>query len=1050
MLQGHPWSRRWLFLTRLELVYWKDYEVLPGVTGYEVLSLAYTINARGSSLEILSLANVDLLRRQERPPSAEPVVPRDRHCDHVEVDQSAVGERLLPVISLSGKAKEWAHYKLVVKRNTFPTLESLQSDLRLAFEPPKDESRMRTAFFALRQGKMSMRDYVQKTRHLVSGIVPIPIDVSSQVHVFIFGMREGMTWYCLTRAEPSTLEASFILALREDYTVPCSYARALTSDAQDFTSELMEIDAIDAESRSRSTSTARGPRFNNDNRPRDGRPLICYRCRVSDHRAAVCRAPAPVLESAEVVGEADDMFPAAHPKNGQDQYVQGGLLAGTEDLVPQWQPALLLADDKSHRAPRRAVPLAYTFDGFSTNVYFLVIELNYAFDCILWLARYQPELDWLARSVRRRAGYDVSEVFTHLLVAPSRRVVIVDRTSTTHPPQRESDGPRCVESAASAIGPASNPRLRACEGMERNTVEQRLSYEKNAVEQSLPHENNPVEQRLPYENNAVDQRHSHVKNAVSSGSRSPMIPSRSESSLRNTCMIETEIPCLEVDEVSSSETAGSSSGSRRPRKSKRNRSGRRRLPRRSTAVDQAPLRENVNVVEYSEGSPNQIRTIEVANSASDAATILRLPGFSWMHFLRDLKAGEIKQVYLLTGSDQPAVLANAVSDDASSSRPKAAEPKPVRAARFAAQPWSALQDSNNPVYSLAHEFEDIFPKKIPAKLLAERGVRQEIDLVPGAKYCVTRQWPLPRDMVQAIDDFFEGRLKDGRVRESISPHSSPTFCVRKATGGWRVVHAFNKLSDATIPAQTFIPRKDMVLDTMSGSVIYSAIDLTEGFYQILMRESDIPLTAVSTPSGMLWEWLIIPQGLKNMPTTFNRMDYAGLIRPMSSLLEKEVAWNWCPEHQDAFDAVKKSLASEPVLVLPDTSSPFHMVCDASDFAIGRALIQFDDEDRERVVSYQSRQMKPAEKHYPVHDKELLAMRYALIKFRVYLLGEQTFAVFTDHASLRTAMKSPHLSQRMARWISFFTEYNFVVHYKPSKNNILADALSRSPIATSGA
>ncbi|KAE8881549.1 hypothetical protein PF010_g4862 [Phytophthora fragariae] len=72
------------------------------------------------------------------------------------------------------------------------------------------------------------------------------------------------------------------------------------------------------------------------------------------------------------------------------------------------------------------------------------------------------------------------------------------------------------------------------------------------------------------------------------------------------------------------------------------------------------------------------------------------------------------------------------------------------------------------------------------------------------------------------------------------------------------------------------------------------------------------------------------------------------------------------------------------------------------------------------------------------------MRYALIKFRVYLLDEQTFAVYTDHASLRTAMKSPHLSQRMARWLSFFVEYNFIVHYKPGKNNILADALSRRP------
>ncbi|GMF36287.1 unnamed protein product [Phytophthora fragariaefolia] len=189
---------------------------------------------------------------------------------------------------------------------------------------------------------MSMHDYVQKSRHLVSCIVTNPIDVASQVHVIIFGMHEGMTRYCLTRAEPSTLEAAFALALREDYTVASSsYARVLTSDARASTPEPMEIDAIEAESRSRSTSTACGPRFNNDNRPRDSRPLICYRCHKSGHRAAVCCAPAPMLASAEVVVEADDMFPTAHPKNGRDQWVRGALLAGTEDLVPRWQPVLL-------------------------------------------------------------------------------------------------------------------------------------------------------------------------------------------------------------------------------------------------------------------------------------------------------------------------------------------------------------------------------------------------------------------------------------------------------------------------------------------------------------------------------------------------------------------------------------------------------------------------------------------------------------------------------------------------------------------------------------
>ncbi|KAG2792228.1 hypothetical protein PC116_g28252 [Phytophthora cactorum] len=148
--------------------------------------------------------------------------------------------------------------------------------------------------------------------------------------------------------------------------------------------------------------------------------------------------------------------------------------------------------------------------------------------------------------------------------------------------------------------------------------------------------------------------------------------------------------------------------------------------------------------------------------------------------------------------------------------------------------------------------------------------RYEIDLVPGTKSCVSRQWPLSREQVKAIDDFFESRRQAGQVRESKSPHCAPTFCVKKPQGGWRIVHAYNKLNDATIPAQTPIPQKYVIIDSMAKNTIYSSLDLRNGFYQILMRESDIALTAVSTPSGMLWEWLVTPQGLKNTPATFNR------------------------------------------------------------------------------------------------------------------------------------------------------------------------------------
>ncbi|KAI9992652.1 hypothetical protein PInf_014516 [Phytophthora infestans] len=93
---------------------------------------------------------------------------------------------------------------------------------------------------------MSMRDYVQKTRHLASCIVTKPIDMASQVHVFVFGMREGMTRYCLTRAEPSSFEEAFALAIREDYMVAASYTAVIPAEAQESTPESMEIDAINA------------------------------------------------------------------------------------------------------------------------------------------------------------------------------------------------------------------------------------------------------------------------------------------------------------------------------------------------------------------------------------------------------------------------------------------------------------------------------------------------------------------------------------------------------------------------------------------------------------------------------------------------------------------------------------------------------------------------------------------------------------------------------------------------------------------------------------
>ncbi len=524
-----------------------------------------------------------------------------------------------------------------------------------------------------------------------------------------------------------------------------------------------------------------------------------------------------------------------------------------------------------------------------------------------------------------------------------------------------------------------------------------------------------------------------------------------------------------------------------------------------------------------------------------AEGIVNLPPMEWEEFLNYLKAGDVDDIAVPTAYD---------CELNSSSNADESVLESDRQSRYNQQGWEALRD--NPVYPLLREFADVFPDETPSGKPLSKGITHDIDLEPGTKYCVTRQWPLPKEQVDYIDEFFEKKLASGLVRESKSPHTSPTFCVRKPTGGWRVVHAYNKLNAATIPSQTPIPRKDVIINGMAGSKIFSAIDLRDGFYQILMRESDIPLTAVSTPSGMLWEWLVMPQGLKNAPATFNRLvqnamrshrayapcyfddifvhsnavedhlkhlravfqtmreyklysnlkkclfclteipvlgcyvgakgvrvdhekvkavsdwpvptdvkslrkwlglanymhryakGYAQMAKPLTDLLRKDAGWDWSTHCQAAFDAIKQSLLQAPILALPDYTRSFQVVCDASDFAIGCALLQQDSESRTRVISYQSRQLKAAELNYPVHDKELLAIKYALLKFRVHLLGGKPFVVYTDHASLRTAVNSPHLSQRMARWLAFFAEYDFKVEYKPGKENILADALSRRP------
>uniref|UniRef100_A0AAV1UP09 Reverse transcriptase domain-containing protein n=1 Tax=Peronospora matthiolae TaxID=2874970 RepID=A0AAV1UP09_9STRA len=269
------------------------------------------------------------------------------------------------------------------------------------------------------------------------------------------------------------------------------------------------------------------------------------------------------------------------------------------------------------------------------------------------------------------------------------------------------------------------------------------------------------------------------------------------------------------------------------------------------------MTETLNVL-VNDGSSVGAYTLDLIAPPKLASEIFQLPTLEHRRFLRNLRRGKVKQICVLVADDECVAeirSATMFTENSlvlsSSSMDESVLDEKTRIERYDSQSWESLK--TNPLYEDLVEFKDVFPETVPCELPKDKSTRHEVGLKPGSKYCVMKRWPLPREQVLAVDKFFADRLAAGRVRESTSPHSSPTFCVRKATGGWRIVHAFNKLNAATVPAQTPIPRKDVIIDNMSKSTIFSSLDLMDGFYQNLMRERDIPYTAVSTPSGMLWE-----------------------------------------------------------------------------------------------------------------------------------------------------------------------------------------------------
>ncbi|KAL0401769.1 UNVERIFIED_CONTAM: Enzymatic polyprotein [Sesamum latifolium] len=116
------------------------------------------------------------------------------------------------------------------------------------------------------------------------------------------------------------------------------------------------------------------------------------------------------------------------------------------------------------------------------------------------------------------------------------------------------------------------------------------------------------------------------------------------------------------------------------------------------------------------------------------------------------------------------------------------------------------------------------------------------------------------------------------------------------------------------------------------------------------------------------------------------------------------------------------------------------MCDASNYAVGDVLGQWIEKTH-HAIYYASKTWDAAQCNYSTTKKELLAIVFALDKFRSYLLGSK-IVVFSDHAALKHLLSKKEFKPRLIRWILLLQEFDLTIKDRKESENLIADHLSR--------
>ncbi|GJY13722.1 putative reverse transcriptase domain-containing protein [Tanacetum coccineum] len=342
---------------------------------------------------------------------------------------------------------------------------------------------------------------------------------------------------------------------------------------------------------------------------------------------------------------------------------------------------------------------------------------------------------------------------------------------------------------------------------------------------------------------------------------------------------------------------------------------------------------------------------------------------------------------------------------------------------------------------IVRDFPEIFPEDLSG-LPPTRQVEFQIDLVPGAAPVARAPYRLAPSEMKELSEQLKELSDKGFIRPSSSPWGAPVLFVKKKDGSFRMCIDYRELNKLTVKNRYPLPRIDDLFDQLQGSSVYSKIDLSKQEHEehlkiileLLKKEelyAKFSKCEFWIPKVQFLGHVIDSEGIHVDPAKIESIKdwtspkspteirqflglagyyrrfiegFSKIAKPMTKLTQKKVKFEWGDKQEAAFQLLKQKLCSAPILALPEGSEDFIAYCDASKKGLGAVLMQ-----REKVISYASRQLKIHEKNYTTHDLEL---------------------------------DQKELNMRQRRWLELLSDYDCDIRYHPGKANVVADALSR--------